>query len=139
MEGAMSRHRLFDPEGLPPASGFSYGALAASGETLHIAGITGARPDGTLPPTLVEQYEVACRGVAKVIAEAGGEPSDLVSMTIYTTDVEGYQATMREIGVVYRDVFGRHYPPMALIGVSRLFDPEALVELVCVAVVNRRG
>jgi enamine deaminase RidA (YjgF/YER057c/UK114 family) len=131
----MSRHHLFDPEGLPPASGFSYGALAAPGRTLHIAGMTGTQEDGTLPESLVEQFVVACQGVAQVITEAGGEPTDLVSMTIYTTDIEGYKSTMREIGTAYRETFGRHYPPMALIGVSRLFDPDALVELVCVALV----
>lgn len=131
----MSGHHLFDPEGLAPATGFSYGALAATGRTLHIAGITGTRSDGSLPETLVEQFSLASQGVARVITEAGGDPTDLVSMTIYTTDIEGYRSEMGEIGVAYRKVFGRHYPPMALIGVSRLFDHDAMVELVCVAVI----
>ncbi|HWB88883.1 MAG TPA: RidA family protein [Acidimicrobiia bacterium] len=131
----MSRHHLFDPEGLPAATGFSYGALAAEGRTLHIAGMTGTRSDGSLPETLIEQFSVACQGVATVITEGGGGPTDLVSMTIYTTDIERYRSELRELGLVYREVFGRHYPPMALIGVSRLFDPAILVELVCVAVV----
>jgi enamine deaminase RidA (YjgF/YER057c/UK114 family) len=131
----MTRHHLFDPDGLPPARGFSYGAIAAEGRTLHIAGITGHREDGSIDPDLVEQYGTACRSVARVITEAGGDPSDLVSMIIYTTDVDGYRANLSPIGERYREVFGRHYPPMALIGVERLFDPAALVELVCVAVV----
>jgi enamine deaminase RidA (YjgF/YER057c/UK114 family) len=88
-----------------------------------------------LPETLIEQFSVACQGVATVITEGGGGPTDLVSMTIYTTDIERYRSELRELGLVYREVFGRHYPPMALIGVSRLFDPAILVELVCVAVV----
>jgi enamine deaminase RidA (YjgF/YER057c/UK114 family) len=131
----MTRHHLFDPDGLPPARGFSYGAIAAEGRTLHIAGITGHREDGSIDPDLVEQYGAACRSVARVITEAGGDPGDLVSMIIYTTDVDGYRANLSPIGERYREVFGRHYPPMALIGVERLFDPAALVELVCVAVV----
>ena len=130
----MSGHHLFDPDGLPPASGFSYGALAASGRTLHIAGMTGTRGDGSLPDTLVEQFAVACQGVARVISEGGGDPTDLVAVTIYTTDIEGYRSELGQLGHAYREVFGRHYPPMALIGVSRLFDPDALVEWVCVAV-----
>jgi enamine deaminase RidA (YjgF/YER057c/UK114 family) len=56
-------------------------------------------------------------------------------MTIYTTDVQGYRDNLVPIGAAYREVFGKHYPPMALIGVTELFDPEAVVELVCVAVV----
>lgn len=136
----MSRHHLFDPEGMPEPVGFSYGAIAGEGRTLHIAGLTGHHADGSIDDDIVDQFAVACRSVARVIDAAGGEPSDLVSMTIYTTDVEGYRNRLRVLGERYRSVFGMHYPPMALFGVTELFDPAALVELVCVAVVpTRRG
>lgn len=135
----MSRHRLFDPEGMPPAIGFSYGALPVEGRPLHVAGLTGHRADGSIDDDLVGQFAEACRSVARVIAEAGGEPSDLVSMTIYTTDIEGYRASLPALGEGYRAVFGKHYPPMALLGIAGLFDPAALVELVCVAVVPSRA
>ncbi|MBW3666322.1 MAG: RidA family protein [Actinobacteria bacterium] len=135
MEGEMSRHRLFDPEDLAPARGFSYGALPEEGRLLHLAGITGHHPDGSIDEALSEQFAAACRTVARVVAEAGGEPSDVVSMTIYTTDMGGYRESLGPIGTAYRSVFGRHYPPMALIGIEELMDPGALVELVCVAVV----
>lgn len=131
----MSRHQLFSPEGLPPAIGFSYGALAAAGRVLHVAGITGEQSDGVFDDSIVEQFATACRSVARVIADAGGEPSDLVSMTIYTTVIDEYRDSLEPIGVAYREVFGHHYPPMALIGVSTLFDRAAKVELVCVAVI----
>jgi enamine deaminase RidA (YjgF/YER057c/UK114 family) len=131
----MSRHHLFNPEGMPPASGFSYGALSEGGRLVHVAGITGHAADGSIGVDLVDQFGTACAGVARVISEAGGSPSDLVSLTIYTTDIETYRARPKELGVCYRDVFGRHYPPMALFGVSELFDPRALIELVAVAVV----
>lgn len=131
----MSRHHLFDPEGMPPAVGFSYGALAAGGRTLHIAGLTGHAEDGSIEPGLVDQFGAACESVAHVISSAGGEPADLVSMTIYTTDIQSYRENLQPLGGRYRQVFGRHYPPMALIGVAELFDPAALVELVAVAVV----
>lgn len=127
---------------MPPAVGFSYGALPANGRTLHMAGLTGHRADGSIDGDLVDQFTEACRSVAKVIAGAGGEPSDLVSMTIYTTDIAGYRASLSPLGEGYRSVFGKHYPPMALLGIDELFDPAALVELVCVAVVpksTRRG
>lgn len=131
----MTRHRLFNPDDLPPASGFSYGALSDTGRLLHIAGITGHGSDGSIDVDLIDQFGEACAGVARVITEAGGSPSDLVSLMIYTTDVGTYRARPKELGIAYRDVFGRHYPPMALLGVSELFDPRALVELVGVAVV----
>jgi enamine deaminase RidA (YjgF/YER057c/UK114 family) len=131
----MTRHHLFNPEGLPEARGFSYGAVAAGGRTLYLAGVTAERADGTFPDGIVAQFAEACHGVARVVAEGGGEPSDVVSMTIYTTEIEAYRSELRAIGAAYREVFGRHYPPIALVGVTRLFEKEALVELVCVAVV----
>lgn len=132
----MSRHHLFDPEGMTPAFGFSHGALSSGGRLLHIAGQTGHHPDLTIDDGLVEQFAQACRAVVTVIEEAGGDPDDLVSMTIYTTQVDSYRENLGPIGAAYRDVFGRHYPPMALIGVTELFDPRSVVELVGVAVVN---
>lgn len=132
----MSRHHLVNPDDMAPASGFSYGALSEGGRVLHIAGITGHAADGTIDADLVDQFGKACRGVARVIAEAGGETDDLVSLTIYTTDIDTYRARPKELGVVYRAVFGKHYPPMALFGIEELFDPAALVELVGVAILN---
>jgi len=132
----MSGHRFLNPEGMLPARGFSHGALPTRGNTLYIAGQTGHHEDSTLDPGLVDQFAQACRSVVGVIAAAGGEPTNLVSMTIYTTDLQGYRESLEPIGAAYREVFGKHYPPMALIGVSELFDPEALVELVCVAVIG---
>ncbi|MFP4073153.1 MAG: RidA family protein [Actinomycetota bacterium] len=131
----MSRHHLFNPDGMPLAVGFSYGALADNGRILHIAGMTGHHADSSIDDDLIDQFGVACQSVARVIEEAGGEPSDLVSMTIYTTDVDRYRRQLRVIGERYRNVFGKHYPPMALFGVTELFDSAAVVELVCVAVV----
>lgn len=131
----MSGHQFLNPEGLAPARGFSHGAIPAEGRTLYIAGQTGHQEDMTLDDGLVEQFARACQSVAQVIVAAGGEPDDLVSMTIYTTDVAGYKENLGPIGEAYREVFGKHFPPMALIGVAELFDPEAKVELVCTAVI----
>jgi hypothetical protein len=71
----MSRHELFNPAGMAPATGFSYGAITADGKVLHIAGITGHREDGTIDDGLVDQFRTACESVAsasrrRVIARA---------------------------------------------------------------------
>ena len=131
----MSRHRLLTPDGLAPATGFSYGVIAAEGTPVYLAGITGHHEDTTIDEGLVDQFAAACRTVATVLAEAGGEPEDVVSITIYTSAIDDYRASLEPIGEAYRAVFGHHYPAMALIGVSELFDDRALVELVCVAFV----
>jgi enamine deaminase RidA (YjgF/YER057c/UK114 family) len=129
----MSDHRFFDPEEMIPARGFSHGAVVGGGRALHIAGQTGHYPDLTIDAGLVEQFAQACRSVMRVIEEAGGRPDDLVSMTIFTTDVQAYRDNLGPIGAAYREVFGKHFPPMSLIGVSELLDQKAVVELVCVA------
>ncbi len=131
----MSRHAFLEPDGLAPAIGFSYAAVPAEGRTVYLAGITGHRADMSISESLVDQFAAACRTVAKVVEEVGGLPSDVVSMTIYTTVIDEYRESLDPIGQAYREAFGTHYPAIALIGVSELFDPGALVELVCVAVV----
>jgi enamine deaminase RidA (YjgF/YER057c/UK114 family) len=135
MDGTVSRHRMINPSGMPPPVGFSHGVLAAEGRIVHIAGQTGHHSDLSIDPDLVAQFRLACAAVARVIEEAGGSASDLVSLVIYTTDVTGYRSRLDEIGESYRRVFGKHFPAMALIGVAELFDPAALVELVGTAVV----
>jgi len=54
-------------------------------------------------------------------------------LEIYTTDVPGYRQNLKELGAVWREVFGRHYPAIALFGVTELFDPRALIEVVATA------
>jgi enamine deaminase RidA (YjgF/YER057c/UK114 family) len=65
---------------------------------------------------------------------AGGHPEDLVSLQIFVTDVAAYKASRPEIGEAWRTHFGRHYPAMGLFGVTELFEPDAQVELMGVAV-----
>jgi len=55
------------------------------------------------------------------------------------TDVSEYKGFLAELGDVWRRRFGRHYPAMGLFGVTELFDAEAKVELMGVAVLNGAG
>jgi enamine deaminase RidA (YjgF/YER057c/UK114 family) len=125
-----------NPVQLSPPAGFSHGVLAGPGRALHIAGETGHHPDMSLDDGFVAQFARACENVAAVVKEAGGVPTDVVSLTIYTTEVASYRDNLSEVGKAYRAVFGRHYPAMALIGVSELVDPAALVEITGVAVIE---
>lgn len=134
MEGAVSGLPV-NPSHLPPASGFSHGVLSEGGRLLHVAGETGHRGDSSIDEGFVAQFGQACQNVAAVVEAAGGAPEDVVSMTIYTTDVGAYRANLAEVGAAYRAVFGRHFPAMALIGVSELVDPRAIVEITGVAVI----
>jgi enamine deaminase RidA (YjgF/YER057c/UK114 family) len=136
----VASHRFLNPEGLGPPVGFSHVAVAAPGRLVFLAGETAHQADGSLTgSTLPEQFAAAAANVATALAAAGASPGDLVSLQIFTTDVDGYRSQSKAIGAAYRDVFGPHYPPMALLGVTRLFDPAALVELVATAVIPDEG
>jgi enamine deaminase RidA (YjgF/YER057c/UK114 family) len=132
----MAAHSFLNPDGMAPPVGFSHVAVAAPGRLVFLAGQTAHQADGSLAgSTLTEQFAAAAANVAAALAAAGASPADVVSLQIFTTDVDGYRAESKSIGAAYREAFGPHYPPMALFGVTRLFDPAALVELVATAVV----
>lgn len=132
----MSAHQFVNPDDMMPPVGFSHVAVAAPGRLVFLAGQTAHQADGTLAgSTMAEQFAAAAANVASALTAAGATPADVVSMQIFTPDVEAYQAQSKAIGAAYRQVFGPHYPPMALFGVTRLYDPAALVELVVTAVI----
>jgi enamine deaminase RidA (YjgF/YER057c/UK114 family) len=87
---------------------------------------------------VVPQFEQALDNLLTALAAAGGQPADLVSLTIYLVDVEDYQAHGREIGAAWRRLTGTGYPAMAGVGVTRLWDPAALVEIQGIAVLSSR-
>jgi len=132
----MPAHQFLNPEDLAPPVGFSHVAVTAPGRLVFLAGETAHQADGTLAgSTLSEQFAAAAENVGIALAAAGATPADIVSLQIFTTDVDTYRAETKAIGAAYRAVFGPHYPPMALFGVARLYDPAALVELVVTAVI----
>ncbi|CAA9318289.1 MAG: RidA/YER057c/UK114 superfamily protein [uncultured Nocardioidaceae bacterium] len=123
-----------NPAGLPTPRGYSHGTL--SGNTLHLGGQTALDSDMRIVEGgIVPQFRQAFGNVLATLAEAGGRPADLVSITIYLTDIPDYQAHGREIGEVWRELAGPVYPAMAGIGTTALWQPEALVEIVGVAVI----
>ena len=130
-----SPHRLLNPETLPRPRGFTQVVVAQSGRTVYLAGQTAQQADGrVLDGTMVDQFDIAAGNVVQALAAAGARPLDLVSMQIFVTDIAEYRASSKAIGEAYRQHFGNHYPAMALLEVRRLFDPQAKVELMCIAV-----
>ncbi|WP_433752941.1 MULTISPECIES: RidA family protein [Amycolatopsis] len=130
----MSVQRVNPPE-LAPPRGFSH-AVVATGTTVFLAGQTALDAEGRIVGgTVVEQFERALSNLLGALRAAGGAPDRLVSLTVYATDLAGYRAHAREIGEVWRRLAGTDYPAMAAIGVSRLWDAEALVEVQGFAVV----
>ncbi len=110
-------------------SGFSH-AVVATGTTVHLAGQTALDASGrVVGEGVVAQFEQALSNLLTALRAAGGEPTHLVSLTIYIVDMDDYKAHAREIGRVWKRLVGSDYPAMAGIGVSRLWDHQALVEV----------
>jgi enamine deaminase RidA (YjgF/YER057c/UK114 family) len=123
----VDRPVIVNPPDLPEPSGFSHAVVA--GKTVYLGGQIGAGS------TVVEQFDGAAQNIVTALRAAGGDPDHLVSLVVYTTEIEEYRASTTELGEVWRRHFGRRYPAMALVGVAALFDPAAKVELMGVAVV----
>ncbi len=128
-----------NPEELARPSGFSHAVsvTASPGQMVFLAGQIGTDRDGKVAGGgVVPQFEQALGNLLTALAAAGGQPADLVSVTIYLVDVEDYQAHGKEIGAVWRRLAGAGYPAMAGVGVTRLWNPAALIEIQGIAVVS---
>jgi enamine deaminase RidA (YjgF/YER057c/UK114 family) len=133
----MDSERINPPE-LGRPSGFSHAVSVTASRMVFLAGQLGTGRDGkVVAGGIVAQFEQALANVLTALAAAGGEPQDLVSLTIYLIDVQDYQARGREIGAVWRRLAGAGYPAMAGVGVTRLWDPTALVEIQGIAAISR--
>jgi enamine deaminase RidA (YjgF/YER057c/UK114 family) len=131
-----SPHRVVNPEGLAPPVGFAHAVVAAPGRAVYLGGQAAQGPDGRIVgASLAEQFEVAVANLVAALAAAGGAPEHLVSLHVFVTDAAAYRAALGQLGAAYRRHLGRHYVATALFEVAGLFDPQALVELVGVAVV----
>jgi enamine deaminase RidA (YjgF/YER057c/UK114 family) len=127
-----------NPAGLARPSGFSHAVSVPAGRLVFLAGQTGMDRDGRIVPGgVVAQFEQALSNLLAALAAAGGHPSGLASVTIYLTDVADYQAHGKEIGGIWRRLAGSDYPAMAGVGVTRLWQPDAVVEIQGFAVVSR--
>ncbi len=119
-----------NPPGLAAPSGFSHAVLAEGSRVVFLAGQTGMDAAGAIVGGgLVAQFEQALSNLLAALAAAGGRPADLASLTVYIVDMDDYRARARELGAVWRRLVGRDYPATAGIGITRLWDAEALVEL----------
>ncbi|HEU5455225.1 MAG TPA: RidA family protein [Nocardioides sp.] len=118
-----------NPPTLAAPSGFSH-AVVATGTTVFLAGQTGMDASGAIVPGgVVAQFEQALANLLEALAAGGGSPADLASLTIYIVDMDDYRAHGREMGAVWKRLVGTDYPAMAGIGVSRLWDADAVVEV----------
>jgi enamine deaminase RidA (YjgF/YER057c/UK114 family) len=126
-----------NPPELAKPSGFSHAIVATGGRIVFLAGQTALDASGAVVGhDVVAQFEQALGNMLTALGAAGGTPEHLASLTIFATDLPGYRARGKEIGAVWRRLAGPRYPAMAAVGVARLWDAAALIEVQGIAVIE---
>ncbi len=127
---------IVQPEGWPRPRGYTNGAVG-SGRLVVLAGQIGWNPVNSAfeVDDFVGQTRQALTNIVALLLEAGARPRDLVRLTWYILDRDEYRSAAREIGAVYRELVGDHYPPMSVIIVSGLLERQARVEIEATAII----
>ncbi|NGO69479.1 RidA family protein [Streptomyces boncukensis] len=129
--------RRINPPELSPPKGFSHAVTATGSRLVFLAGQTALDAEGRIAAhTFPGQFEAALSNLLAALAASGGEPADLARVTVYTTDVPAYRRHAAELGRIWGRLVGRDYPAMAVVGVVRLWDESAWIELDGVAVLE---
>ncbi len=115
--------------------GFANG-IAASGKLVFIAGQVGWTGEAKWEAhDFAGQFKQTLKNIVEVLAQAGGKPQHIVRLTWYVIDKQEYLSSLKDVGVAYRAVMGRHFPTMAVVQVSGLVEPEAKLEIEATAVI----
>jgi enamine deaminase RidA (YjgF/YER057c/UK114 family) len=131
---ALDGPEILNPKNWPTPKGYSNGMLA-EGRMLVTGGIIGWDETETLAEGFVNQGRQIFENIRAILAEGGAEPRHLVRLTWYVVDIEEYLVNLRDLGRAYREVFGAHFPAMALVQVVRLVEKQARLEIEATAVV----
>jgi enamine deaminase RidA (YjgF/YER057c/UK114 family) len=128
--------RILQPSGWPAPKGYANG-MTAEGRLVVTGGVIGWDIHGHLPPDFIAQVRQTLHNIAAILDAGDARPEHLVRLTWYVVDMDEYLASLKALGQIYREVFGTHYPAMALVQVMRLVEKAARVEIEATAVVPR--
>lgn len=131
----LPQSRAILPEGWPQPRGYANG-MVAEGRVLVTGGLVGWDQQGVFAKGFVGQLRQTFLNIRAVVEAGGGRVDDIVRLTWYVTDIATYRASLKEMGPIYREVFGRHFPAMAVVAVTALVEPEALLEIEATAVLG---
>ena len=126
--------QILQPPDWAAAKGYSNG-IVAGGRTIFLAGMIGWNGQCQFESDdFVAQCRQALQNIVDTLACAQAGPQHVVRMTWYITDKQEYLRRARELGRVYQEVIGRHYPVMTLVQVTALLEDRAQVEIDATAV-----
>ena len=128
-------HTILQPEGWAKPKGYANGVMA-SGRTVFIGGQIGWNGQCQFETDdFVGQVRQTLENIVAILAEAGGKPEHITTMTWYFTDKQEYLANLKGIGQAYREIIGRHFPAMAAVQVVALIEDRAKIEIQAIAVI----
>ena len=139
MKPAKAQMKTLNPAEWAKPKGYANG-IAAEGRMIFVAGQIGWTAEARFESDdLVDQTRQALRNIVRVLAEAGARPEHIVRLTWYVTDKRDYMARNADLGKVYREILGRHYPAMTLVQVAALLEDRAKIEIEATAVIPTQG
>jgi enamine deaminase RidA (YjgF/YER057c/UK114 family) len=131
----MRPRKVLQPPGWPPPRGYANGIMA-EGRIVVTGGVVGWDERGVFPQGFLPQVRQTLLNIRAILFEAGAGPEHIVRLTWYVTDIEAYRSSLKDLGPIYREVFGKHFPAMALVQVVSLVEPAAMVEIEATAVMG---
>ncbi|SRR5712692_382539 len=129
---------LLNPNGLERPVGYSHVAKITGGTIVYVAGQAPFNASGSVvgKGDFVAQFRQVMNNLKLAIEGAGGRPSQFAVLTMYATDLNAYLANKKPIGAAYREVFGNYFPAITLVEVKSLYNPDCLLEISGVAVID---
>ena len=130
--------RIINPDSFAPPVGYANAIETNGGRTIYLAGQTAMDEHGIVQfkGDLVRQFDAVLANLQTVMRTAGGEMTDIVRLLLFVKNKRNYKEHLKEIGAVYRNYFGKHYPAMSLVQVADLYDDDALIEIEGIAVIE---
>ena len=129
---------LINPPGLENPVGYSHVAKISSGSIALIAGQAPFDASGAVvgKGDFVAQFRQVLTNLKMAVEGAGGRPDQIAALTMYVTDVQAYLANKKVIGAAYREIFGKFFPVITMVEVSRLYNPDCMIEISGTAVLD---
>jgi enamine deaminase RidA (YjgF/YER057c/UK114 family) len=129
---------LLNPKGLERPVGYAHMAKVTGGNIVYVAGQAPFAENGEVVGSgdFVAQFAQVIRNLKTAVEAAGGRPENYALLTIYITDLQAYLNQKNTLGRVYREVFGKHFPAITLVQVASLYNPDCMVEISGIAVLD---
>jgi len=129
---------LLNPKGLERPLGYAHVAKVTGGNIVYVAGQAPFDEKGQVvgKGDFVAQFAQVIRNLKTAVEAAGGRPNQYAVLTIYITDLQAYLNEKNALGGVYREVFGKYFPAITLVQVGSLYNPDCMVEISGIAVID---